>query len=235
MTNPEQPPSKEALAAAIETLRQIMRANGYAQFDLTLTKDGGDEQNWRKEAWLDAFRPARPPADAHWWDIALRDFSNEHGASGAQWNISALLDHFRKVAPASQPADAVGDVEAVARAIHDAADNPFAIFEDMRPMRERQAQAAIAAMGARMDKLPKPTWFYHPDHTDKCLYSPHEVIDDYYDPLPGNHVFEVECATSLPSIWCAVRVTDDPDADERFTYTEHATEEEARQALEEDQ
>lgn len=83
----------------------------------------------------------------------------------------------------------------------------------------------------RLRKLTCATWFYMPDEGDRCWFSPHEVIDEMYDPEPGNHVFEVECATSLPSIWCAVRVTDDPDADERFTFTEHETEAEARAAL----
>ena len=83
----------------------------------------------------------------------------------------------------------------------------------------------------RLRKLTCATWFYMPDESERCWFSPHEVIDQMYDPEPGNHVFEVECARSLPSIWCAVRVTDDPDADERFTFTEHATEAEARAAL----
>lgn len=83
----------------------------------------------------------------------------------------------------------------------------------------------------RLRKLTCAMWFYMPDEGDRCWFSPHEVIDEMYDPEPGNHVFEVECATSLPSIWCAVRVTDDPDADERFTFTEHTTEAEARAAL----
>ena len=90
---------------------------------------------------------------------------------------------------------------------------------------------ALEAENERLRKLTCATWFYMPDEGDRCWFSPHEVIDEMYDPEPGNHVFEVECATSLPSIWCAVRVTDDPDADERFTFTEHATEEEARAAL----
>ena len=98
------------------------------------------------------------------------------------------------------------------------------------------AEAAdhIEALEAEVEQLRKltcATWFYMPDEGDRCGFSPHEVIDEMYDPEPGNHVFEVECATSLPSIWCAVRVTDDPDADERFTFTEHATEAEARAAL----
>ena len=92
--------------------------------------------------------------------------------------------------------------------------------------------AALEAENERLRKLTCATWFYMPDEGDRCWFSPHEVIDEMYDPEPGNHVFEVECATSLPSIWCAVRVTDDPDADERFTFTEHATEAEARAALE---
>lgn len=93
----------------------------------------------------------------------------------------------------------------------------------------------LRAENARLRKLTCATWFYMPDEGDRCWFSPHEVIDEMYDPEPGNHVFEVECATSLPSIWCAVRVTDDPDADERFTFTEHATEAEARAALGEPQ
>ena len=94
---------------------------------------------------------------------------------------------------------------------------------------------ALEAENERLRKLTCATWFYMPDEGDRCWFSPHEVIDEMYDPEPGNHVFEVECATSLPSIWCAVRVTDDPDADERFTFTEHATEAEARAALGEKQ
>lgn len=107
------------------------------------------------------------------------------------------------------------------------------------------ARAILPIVNARLDAVTKerdalkealaksntPTWFYHPDHTEMCQWSPHDVVDDYYDPEPGEYVFEVECAKPLPSIWCAVRVTADEDADERFTLTEHATEEEARQAL----
>ena len=93
----------------------------------------------------------------------------------------------------------------------------------------------LEAENERLRKLTCATWFYMPDEGDSCWFSPHEVIDEMYGPEPGNHVFEVECATSLPSIWCAVRVTDDPDAYERFTFTEHATEAEARAALGEKQ
>ncbi len=104
---------------------------------------------------------------------------------------------------------------------------------DMRGMLYRAADRieALSAENERLRKLTCATWFYMPDESERCWFSPHEVIDQMYDPEPGNHVFEVECARSLPSIWCAVRVTDDPDADERFTFTEHETEADARAAL----
>ena len=93
----------------------------------------------------------------------------------------------------------------------------------------------LRAENARLKKLTNPTWFYHPDYPEYCKFDPSEVIDEDYDPLPGVHVFEIHCAAALPSIWCAVYVSNDPDADERFTYTEHASEAEARAALGEPQ
>ena len=93
----------------------------------------------------------------------------------------------------------------------------------------------LRAENARLKKLTIPTWFYHPDYPEYCKFDPSEVIDEDYDPLPGVHVFEIHCSVALPSIWCAVYVSNDPDADERFTYTEHASEAEARAALGEPQ
>lgn len=93
-------------------------------------------------------------------------------------------------------------------------------------------RAKVAELEGDLRKANSPVWFYHPDYTEVCQWSPYEVVDDYYDPEPGDHVFEVECARPLKSIWCAVRVTNDMDADERFTLTEHATEAEARAHLE---
>lgn len=93
----------------------------------------------------------------------------------------------------------------------------------------------LRAENARLKKLTIPTWFYHPDYPEYCKFDPSEVIDEDYDPLPGDHVFEIDCAAALPSIWCAVHVSNDPDADERFTHTEHASEAEARAALGEPQ
>lgn len=95
-----------------------------------------------------------------------------------------------------------------------------------------EAATHIEALEAELAKAKVPHWFYHPDYTEVCEFSPWDVIDGRYDPEPGDHVFEIECARPLPSIWCAVRVNADPDADERFTFTEHSSEAEARKALE---
>lgn len=97
---------------------------------------------------------------------------------------------------------------------------------------EKAQATRIEALEAELAKAKVPQWFYHPDYTEVCEFSPWDVIDGRYDPEPGNHVFEIECARPLPSIWCAVRVTADPDADERFTFTEHSSEAEAHKALE---
>ena len=97
-------------------------------------------------------------------------------------------------------------------------------------------RAEVEALREALEKAQKPLWFYHPDYIERCLFDPYEVIDDYYDPKPGKHVFEIECARPLPSIWCAVHCLTDAerdamDTDERFSMTEHASEEEARAAL----
>jgi hypothetical protein len=96
-------------------------------------------------------------------------------------------------------------------------------------------RAEIARLTAELAKANSPTWFYHPDYTETCQFSPWDVID-YYDMDAGSHVLEVECARSLPSIWCAVtiRTTEEMDAletDDRVVIAEYATEAEARAAL----
>lgn len=100
-----------------------------------------------------------------------------------------------------------------------------------------EARAEIARLREALDKARQPTWFYDANEPETCLYSPEEVVD-FMDPKPGKHVFEVECATSLPSIWCAVEVLtdeqmDERETDDRFIIREFSTEAEARAALKE--
>ena len=99
-----------------------------------------------------------------------------------------------------------------------------------------QAEELERLRGA-LTKATDPTWFYHPDNMESCQFGIWDVID-YYDLPPGKHVCEVECARTLPSIWCAVHVLTAEEKDametgESWLLTEHATEQAARAALEE--
>ena len=93
-----------------------------------------------------------------------------------------------------------------------------------------ELKARVEALTEQLRKATEPVWFYADGWEEKCLSSPDEAID-LLDFEPGEYVTRVGTARPCPDIWCAVRVTDDEDADERFTFTEHATEELARQAL----
>ena len=81
-----------------------------------------------------------------------------------------------------------------------------------------------------LSKADEPHWFYAEGWEERCLHSPDDAIG-LLDFAPGQYVTEVATARPCKSIWCAVRVTDDEDADDRYRFTEHSTEEEARQAL----
>ena len=98
----------------------------------------------------------------------------------------------------------------------------------------------------RLRKTLKPEWFYPADgyESEACRWSVGEVLnEDYFSDLPktGQHVVEINVATPLPSIWAAVRFTcecADPDkceCDNDMIVTEHASEAEARAALQADE
>ena len=98
----------------------------------------------------------------------------------------------------------------------------------------RELRAENARLREESAKAGEPHWFYAEGWEERCLHSPDEAID-LLDFPPGEYVTEVSTARPCPSIWCAVRVSDDEDADERFTFTEHETEADARAALGEPQ
>ena len=105
-----------------------------------------------------------------------------------------------------------------------------------------------AALGALLNerdalrRLTQPEWFYPADGYDgeNCYFGVHEVLDEHYfwdRCKTGEHVVEINVATSLPSIWAAVRFQcdcedrDDCQCDNEMIVTEHSSEAEARAAL----
>lgn len=102
-----------------------------------------------------------------------------------------------------------------------------------------EARAEVERLKAL--KTPRPQWFYLAGDmsSDKCRFGVHEVIDEDWlwdNRAEGSAVVQIETATPCPDIWCAVRFFTDVEKDERasdddYEFSEHATEEEARQAL----
>ena len=117
----------------------------------------------------------------------------------------------------------------IAKAMTDAAEFLRAFEERERKLREE---------AKRLRKMQVPQWFYAAGYSSEdCQDSPDEVIE-CLDLKPGKHVVSVDCAGPMPSIWCAVTVLtdeqmDEQETDDRVVFTEHASEEEARQALKE--
>lgn len=113
-------------------------------------------------------------------------------------------------------------------------------------LRSERAEAEAAGARAEVERLkalktPRPQWFYLAGDmsSDKCRFGVHEVIDEDWlwdNRAEGSAVVQIETATPCPDIWCAVRFFTDVEKDERasdddYEFSEHATEEEARQAL----
>jgi len=84
-------------------------------------------------------------------------------------------------------------------------------------------------------------WFYLGDDcsSDKCRFSIDECIDEDFEwdnPPMGDHVLQISGARPVPDMWVALHYfseeeKDERDDDEPYSYTVHATEEEARAAL----
>lgn len=105
--------------------------------------------------------------------------------------------------------------------------------------------AELEAEIARLQTQYQPEWFYLAGDmsSDKCRFAPSEVIDEDWlwdNRAEGSAVVQIETAVRCPDIWCAVHFFTDEDKDARqsddeYEITEHATEEEARAAINKDQ
>ena len=101
--------------------------------------------------------------------------------------------------------------------------------------------AEVKRLREELRLIKRGEWFYLADDmsSDRCRFSPYEVIDEdwlYDNRAEGSHVIQIEVATPLPDIWCAVRFFTDAEkearqSDDEYELTEHDSEEAARAAL----
>ena len=117
-------------------------------------------------------------------------------------------------------------------------------FPPLADLADAQAQeiSKLQAENEHLRKMLRPEWFYPADGYDgeTCCFSVNEVLDEHYfwdRPKTGQHVVEINVATSLPSVWAAVRFKcecahpDECECDNDMIVTQHASEAEARAAL----
>ena len=99
----------------------------------------------------------------------------------------------------------------------------------------------IAELEAEVARLREAHWFYYGDDCsgENCRFNINECIseDFEWDNRPeGDHVVLISGARPVPDMWLALHYYTEQEKDERgddepYTYTIHATAEEARQAL----
>ena len=105
----------------------------------------------------------------------------------------------------------------------------------------RQLQAERDTLKARVEALEEAQWYYLGDDcsSDQCRLNIDECISEDFEwanKPEGDHVLQISGARAVPDMWIALHyfTEDEKDEwgdDESYTYTVHATEEEARQAL----
>lgn len=109
-------------------------------------------------------------------------------------------------------------------------------FHDKESMATADAILAALTDAGYAVVRKKGEWYYAEGYqSDECCFSPAEVIEEI-NPDRGYHVIQVDVATPLPSIWCAVhiRTNEEMDAletDDREVIIECASEDEARAAI----
>ena len=110
----------------------------------------------------------------------------------------------------------------------------------------REKNARIEQLTAEVERLREALkeahWFYLGDDcsSDQCRFGIDECISEDFEldnPAKGDHVLQISGARPVPDMWVALHYFTDAEKDERdddepYDYTVHATEEEARAALE---
>ena len=101
-------------------------------------------------------------------------------------------------------------------------------------------EAEVERLREELVKANKPHWFYlgNDRSSDLCRFSIDECIEDFEwgNRAAGDHVLLISGARPVPDMWVALHYFTDAEMDERgddepYSYTVHATEEEARAAL----
>ena len=111
-----------------------------------------------------------------------------------------------------------------------------------------EAANRIEAQAAEIERLREALrlsneahWYYFGDDcsSDQCRFGIDECISEDFEwdnPPMGNHVLQISGARPVPDMWVALHYfseeeKDERDDDEPYSYTVHATEDEARAAL----
>ena len=102
-------------------------------------------------------------------------------------------------------------------------------------------EAQAAEIERLRERLREAHWFYLGDDcsSDQCRFGIDDCISEDFEwdnPPMGDHVLQISGARQVPDMWVALHYfseeeKDERDDDEPYSYTVHATEEEARAAL----
>lgn len=98
-----------------------------------------------------------------------------------------------------------------------------------------------AALREELSKANEAHWFYLGDDcsSEQCRFCIDECISEDFEwdnPQVGEHILQISGARPVPDMWIALRYfteaeMDERDDDEPYTYTVHATYDEAKEAL----
>jgi hypothetical protein len=110
----------------------------------------------------------------------------------------------------------------------------------------KERQDRIEALTAENERLREALarsneayWFYLGDDCGTCRFGIDECISEDFEwdnPVKGDHVLQISGGKPVPDMWVALHYFTDAEKDERgyddpYTYTVHATQEDATAAL----